>query len=79
VHARNYADLPIFDMLFGTFHNPRGFAPATGADMVAAFTMNYVCERDLQCVADVANPFEAFDSESCNLARATSRLRQATS
>lgn len=30
VHARNYSDLPIFDILFGTFHNPHGFAPATG-------------------------------------------------
>lgn len=30
VHARNYADLPIFDLLFGSFHNPRDFAPATG-------------------------------------------------
>jgi sterol desaturase/sphingolipid hydroxylase (fatty acid hydroxylase superfamily) len=30
VHARNYADLPVFDLLFGTFHNPRHFAAATG-------------------------------------------------
>ena len=30
VHARNYADLPLFDMLFGTFFNPRGFAGETG-------------------------------------------------
>ena len=30
VHARNYADLPVFDILFGTFHNPRHFAAATG-------------------------------------------------
>jgi sterol desaturase/sphingolipid hydroxylase (fatty acid hydroxylase superfamily) len=30
VHARNYSDLPVFDILFGTFHNPRDFAPATG-------------------------------------------------
>jgi sterol desaturase/sphingolipid hydroxylase (fatty acid hydroxylase superfamily) len=30
VHARNYSDLPVFDLLFGTFHNPRDFAPATG-------------------------------------------------
>jgi len=30
VHARNYADLPVFDILFGTFHNPRDFVPATG-------------------------------------------------
>jgi sterol desaturase/sphingolipid hydroxylase (fatty acid hydroxylase superfamily) len=30
VHARNYADLPIFDMLFGTYHNPREHAPQQG-------------------------------------------------
>ena len=30
VHARNYSDLPVFDILFGTFHNPRDFVPATG-------------------------------------------------
>jgi sterol desaturase/sphingolipid hydroxylase (fatty acid hydroxylase superfamily) len=30
VHDRNFADLPIFDIVFGTFHNPREFAPATG-------------------------------------------------
>jgi sterol desaturase/sphingolipid hydroxylase (fatty acid hydroxylase superfamily) len=30
VHGRNYSDLPVFDMLFGTFYNPRDFAPATG-------------------------------------------------
>ena len=30
VHARNYSDLPLFDVLFGTFHNPRDFAAASG-------------------------------------------------
>ena len=30
VHARNYADLPVFDLLFGSFFNPRGFAGETG-------------------------------------------------
>jgi sterol desaturase/sphingolipid hydroxylase (fatty acid hydroxylase superfamily) len=30
VHAGNYADLPIFDIVFGTFHNPRDFAAETG-------------------------------------------------
>jgi sterol desaturase/sphingolipid hydroxylase (fatty acid hydroxylase superfamily) len=30
VHAGNYADLPLFDMFFGTFHNPSGFAPENG-------------------------------------------------
>jgi sterol desaturase/sphingolipid hydroxylase (fatty acid hydroxylase superfamily) len=30
VHAGNYADLPLFDLLFGTFHNPAGFAEEAG-------------------------------------------------
>ena len=30
VHARNYGDLPIFDMIFGTFHNPSDFAGEVG-------------------------------------------------
>jgi sterol desaturase/sphingolipid hydroxylase (fatty acid hydroxylase superfamily) len=30
VHAFNYSDLPIFDILFGTFKNPSGFALETG-------------------------------------------------
>lgn len=30
VHRNNYADLPIFDLLFGTFVNPAGFADSTG-------------------------------------------------
>lgn len=29
-HRNNYADVPLFDILFGTFDNPRNFAPATG-------------------------------------------------
>jgi hypothetical protein len=30
VHAYNYSDLPIFDLLFGTFRNPEGFDGETG-------------------------------------------------
>ncbi|HEX6427315.1 MAG TPA: sterol desaturase family protein [Niastella sp.] len=30
VHAFNYSDLPLFDMLFGTFRNPREYVKATG-------------------------------------------------
>jgi sterol desaturase/sphingolipid hydroxylase (fatty acid hydroxylase superfamily) len=30
IHRYNYADLPVFDMLFGTFRNPPSYAPATG-------------------------------------------------
>jgi sterol desaturase/sphingolipid hydroxylase (fatty acid hydroxylase superfamily) len=30
LHRHNYSELPVFDLLFGTFHNPREFAPRTG-------------------------------------------------
>jgi sterol desaturase/sphingolipid hydroxylase (fatty acid hydroxylase superfamily) len=30
VHAHNYSDLPLFDILFGTFRNPKNFADETG-------------------------------------------------
>jgi sterol desaturase/sphingolipid hydroxylase (fatty acid hydroxylase superfamily) len=30
VHARNYSDLPLFDLLFRTFHNPGDFAAEQG-------------------------------------------------
>jgi sterol desaturase/sphingolipid hydroxylase (fatty acid hydroxylase superfamily) len=30
VHARNYSDLPLWDMIFGTFHNPKTFDGQVG-------------------------------------------------
>lgn len=30
IHAYNYSDLPIFDILFGTFRNPRSYEHETG-------------------------------------------------
>ena len=30
IHARNYGDLPLFDMIFGTFHNPKDFTGQVG-------------------------------------------------
>lgn len=30
IHNSNYSDLPIFDILFGTFHNPKEFEHKTG-------------------------------------------------
>lgn len=30
VHAGNYSDLPLFDLLCGTFDNPKGFSPQAG-------------------------------------------------
>jgi len=35
VHARNYADFPLWDMLFGSFDNPRDFDGACGFDAPA--------------------------------------------
>jgi sterol desaturase/sphingolipid hydroxylase (fatty acid hydroxylase superfamily) len=30
VHARNYSDLPFWDIIFGTFHNPKDFTGEVG-------------------------------------------------
>jgi sterol desaturase/sphingolipid hydroxylase (fatty acid hydroxylase superfamily) len=30
VHRWNYSDLPLWDIVFGTFRNPKDFAPAAG-------------------------------------------------
>ena len=30
VHGRNYGDLPLFDIIFGTFHNPKTFTGEVG-------------------------------------------------
>jgi sterol desaturase/sphingolipid hydroxylase (fatty acid hydroxylase superfamily) len=30
VHAYNYSDLPLFDIIFGTFRNPKGYVKETG-------------------------------------------------
>jgi sterol desaturase/sphingolipid hydroxylase (fatty acid hydroxylase superfamily) len=35
VHAFNYGDLPVWDMLFGTFRNPAGFEGEVGFDQPA--------------------------------------------
>ena len=31
-HRQNFSDLPLWDMLFGTFHNPRDLEPSCGFD-----------------------------------------------
>ncbi len=48
VHANNYSDLPIFDLLFGTFDNPREFAAETGFyDGASARVVEMLCGRDV--------------------------------
>lgn len=48
VHAHNYSDLPVFDLLFGTFDNPRDFAPRAGFyDGASARVGDMVLFRDV--------------------------------
>lgn len=60
VHAGNYSDLPLFDLLFGTFVNPRDFAPETGFhDGASARVADMLLFRDVsmppgEAVADAA-------------------------
>lgn len=63
VHAFNYCDLPLIDMLFGTFRNPRGFPAATGFwDGASARVV------DMLRFADVSEPH--VDRPARRLARA---------
>ncbi|HEX5658197.1 MAG TPA: sterol desaturase family protein [Polyangiales bacterium] len=51
VHRDNYADLPVIDMLFGTFVNPADFAPEQGYYLGASARM-----RDMLLLRDVTRP-----------------------
>ena len=51
VHRDNYANLPVFDLLFGTFHNPRDFVPATGFYDGASLRIG-----DMLLFRDIAEP-----------------------
>jgi sterol desaturase/sphingolipid hydroxylase (fatty acid hydroxylase superfamily) len=51
VHRNNYADLPIFDLIFGTFDNPQGFAPEAGFYDGASARVT-----DLLLLRDVSRP-----------------------
>ena len=48
VHAGNYSDLPLFDLLFRTFHNPRDFAPQVGfEDGASSRVVDLLLARDV--------------------------------
>jgi sterol desaturase/sphingolipid hydroxylase (fatty acid hydroxylase superfamily) len=48
VHAGNYSDLPLFDILFRTFHNPREFAAEAGfADGASSRLTDLLLARDV--------------------------------
>lgn len=55
VHAFNYSDLPLFDMILGTFRNPKDFAAETGfytgasnriGDMILFKDVNQVATKE---------------------------------
>jgi sterol desaturase/sphingolipid hydroxylase (fatty acid hydroxylase superfamily) len=48
IHAKNYADLPLIDVLFGTFENPRRFEHDTGFwDGASARVLDMLLARDV--------------------------------
>lgn len=48
VHRNNYSDLPLFDILFGTFRNPAGHALETGfAQGDSSRVVEMVCMKDI--------------------------------
>ena len=53
-HRDNYADVPLFDIIFGTFHNPRDFAPVNGFYDGASLRLT-----DMLLFRDVATPNDA--------------------
>lgn len=48
VHARNYSDLPVWDWVFGSFHNPKRFVGQVGFDGQRAARV-----RDMLLMRDV--------------------------
>jgi sterol desaturase/sphingolipid hydroxylase (fatty acid hydroxylase superfamily) len=62
VHAHNYADLPLIDMLFGTFVNPREFRAEVGLEPGASARLGaLLLGRDVSrpARAERREPFEA--------------------
>ena len=54
IHAGNYSDLPIFDILFGTFKNPPTYTHETGFYKGASNRM-----KDMLLFKDVSTPGDA--------------------
>lgn len=61
IHAHNYSDLPLFDILFGTFKNPKDFEHETGfyegassqvADMLLFKDLNEEAKVELKPVTE---------------------------
>jgi sterol desaturase/sphingolipid hydroxylase (fatty acid hydroxylase superfamily) len=60
VHAYNYSDLPVFDLIFGTFRNPKGYEQQTGFyDGASARVGDMLVFRDVTTPAEISAPVEA--------------------
>ena len=53
IHGSNYSDLPLFDIIFGTFNNPRTFTHETGFYNGASARL-----KDMLLFKDVTRPVE---------------------
>ncbi len=57
IHAFNYSDLPLFDILFGTFRNPKQFAGETGFyDGASSRIGEMILFKDINIGDDKQNP-----------------------
>jgi len=57
LHAGNYSDLPLFDLLFGTFHNPREFVAEQGFyEGASGRVPEMLAFRDVSLPPDVVVP-----------------------
>lgn len=51
IHGYNYSDLPLFDILFGTFRNPKGYVEETGFYIGASSRI-----KEMLRFRDISNP-----------------------
>jgi sterol desaturase/sphingolipid hydroxylase (fatty acid hydroxylase superfamily) len=55
VHARNYSDFPVWDILFGTFYNPETFEGEVGFDEQASIAL-MLAGRDVNEASEPREP-----------------------
>jgi sterol desaturase/sphingolipid hydroxylase (fatty acid hydroxylase superfamily) len=57
IHHFNFSDLPLYDILFGTFRNPEGFVPESGFEGVSsARILPMLLFKDVAATATIPPP-----------------------
>lgn len=74
IHRYNYSDLPLFDILFGTFRNPRDFEHTTGFYQGASTRV-----VDMLLARDVTEPERKTDVQEINQEKADANAWQKVS